>query len=461
MDFGASASASGNASGNASWDGEDAVGDSVARGVAGLTHEYLCRWRAGAGAAVLRCVEGEGPAVMFHCTTGTPSSLASAANEVVTCFMVMAKDAVEAVSCSSNISPSTNLSTGLARGLADTALRLTLDLQDSLVDTHGEGLAVRLPASAACDQDRLVGLAMRCGEAVASTVSAIGDVNSTSGSLFPDEAVRCVLSAVLGDAVVPGLTAPTAFRYDWSFLFVLAFILAGGVGNILVCLAVILDRRLQNVTNYFLLSLAIADLLVSLFVMPLGAIPGFLGRWPLGLVWCNVYATCDVLACSASILHMCFISLGRYLGIRNPLKTRRAYSTKRLVGFKIALVWVLAMLVSSSITVLGTVNPHNIMPKDDECVINNRAFFVFGSLVAFYIPMVIMVVTYVLTVQLLRKKARFAVEHPESDQWGRLGGRFAAVKRRPHRAKSKRHFFRFPLTNACSASGRPARQVPV
>ena len=77
------------------------------------------------------------------------------------------------------------------------------------------------------------------------------------------------------------------------------------------------------------------------------------GYWPFGEVWCNVYVTCDVLACSASIMHMCFISLGRYLGIRNPLKTRHAYSTKRLVGFKIALVWLLAMLVSSSITVLG------------------------------------------------------------------------------------------------------------
>uniref|UniRef100_A0A182S976 G-protein coupled receptors family 1 profile domain-containing protein n=1 Tax=Anopheles maculatus TaxID=74869 RepID=A0A182S976_9DIPT len=65
-------------------------------------------------------------------------------------------------------------------------------------------------------------------------------------------------------------------RYEWSFLFVILFIFAGGLGNILVCLAVALDRKLQNVTNYFLLSLAIADLLVSLFVMPLGAIPGFL-----------------------------------------------------------------------------------------------------------------------------------------------------------------------------------------
>lgn len=89
------------------------------------------------------------------------------------------------------------------------------------------------------------------------------------------------------------------------------------------------------------------------------------GYWPFGVVWCNVYVTCDVLACSASIMHMCFISLGRYLGIRNPLKTRHI-STKRLVGFKIALVWLLAMLVSSSITVLGKVDLFQIS-NSREC----------------------------------------------------------------------------------------------
>ncbi|KDR18267.1 hypothetical protein L798_07845 [Zootermopsis nevadensis] len=253
-------------------------------------------------------------------------------------------------------------------------------------------------------------------------------------------------------------------HHDWSFLFVLVFIVAGGVGNILVCLAVCLDRRLQNVTNYFLLSLAIADLLVSLFVMPLGAIPGFLGYWPFGVVWCNVYVTCDVLACSASIMHMCFISLGRYLGIRNPLKTRHSYSTKRLVGFKIALVWLLSMLVSSSITVLGVHNPRNIMPEPRTCVINNRAFFVFGSLVAFYVPMVIMVVTYSLTVQLLRKKARFAAEHPESDEFRRLGGRFAARKTQPHHNHQRSSTASHQLYRTSGGSDRqvvgPTRQYP-
>ncbi|KAH8248437.1 hypothetical protein KR032_008440 [Drosophila birchii] len=259
---------------------------------------------------------------------------------------------------------------------------------------------------------------------------AMGNATSTSLDMILSNYTALTTTAVPHTAITSidmGVTRSfldySPHGYDWLFLFVVFFIFAGGLGNILVCLAVALDRKLQNVTNYFLFSLAIADLLVSLFVMPMGAIPAFLGYWPLGFTWCNIYVTCDVLACSSSILHMCFISLGRYLGIRNPLGSRHR-STKRLAGIKIAIVWVMAMMVSSSITVLGLVNEKNIMPEPNVCVINNRAFFVFGSLVAFYIPMLMMVTTYALTIPLLRKKARFAAEHPESELFRRLGGRF-------------------------------------
>lgn len=70
------------------------------------------------------------------------------------------------------------------------------------------------------------------------------------------------------------------------------------------------------------------------------------------------------------------------------------------------------------------------MPDPKKCVINNRAFFVLGSLIAFYIPMTVMMVSYALTVQLLRNKARFAAEHPEADQFRRLGGRFSSKQDR-------------------------------
>ncbi|XP_041673706.1 tyramine/octopamine receptor [Drosophila eugracilis] len=259
------------------------------------------------------------------------------------------------------------------------------------------------------------------GNNTLGTNSTLDMVLSNYTTLTTTVATTAATSTELG--VTKSFLDYSPHGYDWLFLFVVFFIFAGGLGNILVCLAVALDRKLQNVTNYFLFSLAIADLLVSLFVMPMGAIPAFLGYWPLGFTWCNIYVTCDVLACSSSILHMCFISLGRYMGIRNPLGSRHR-STKRLAGIKIAIVWVMAMMVSSSITVLGLVNEKNIMPEPNVCVINNRAFFVFGSLVAFYIPMLMMVTTYALTIPLLRKKARFAAEHPESELFRRLGGRF-------------------------------------
>lgn len=56
-------------------------------------------------------------------------------------------------------------------------------------------------------------------------------------------------------------------------------IVATASGNILVCLAVSWERRLQNMTNYFLMSLAIADLLVSLLVMPLAMIVEMFGKF--------------------------------------------------------------------------------------------------------------------------------------------------------------------------------------
>jgi len=51
-------------------------------------------------------------------------------------------------------------------------------------------------------------------------------------------------------------------------LWLLTVIAATGAGNLLVCVAICRERALQNMANYFLMSLAIADLLVSVTVMP-------------------------------------------------------------------------------------------------------------------------------------------------------------------------------------------------
>lgn len=64
----------------------------------------------------------------------------------------------------------------------------------------------------------------------------------------------------------------------WA-LSALILVLGTAAGNILVCLAIAWERRLQNVTNYFLMSLAITDLMVAILVMPLGILTLFKGEW--------------------------------------------------------------------------------------------------------------------------------------------------------------------------------------
>ncbi len=81
-------------------------------------------------------------------------------------------------------------------------------------------------------------------------------------------------------------------------------ILLSIIGNVIVVTAICRVQRLRHPTNFILMSLAIADLLVTTTVM----IPGFIyeikQKWIFGRVFCNVWVANDITFCTASILHL-------------------------------------------------------------------------------------------------------------------------------------------------------------
>ena len=118
------------------------------------------------------------------------------------------------------------------------------------------------------------------------------------------------------------------------------------LGNLLVICAFFRTRRLQTVTNYFIASLAFADALVAVFVLPLGIYYYQRNRsWKLGLILCDLWVSSDVLLCTSSILNLTCISVDRYMAITRPL-TYTAYRSKFLARVMILLVWIVSVIIT-------------------------------------------------------------------------------------------------------------------
>ncbi|XP_072493121.1 alpha-1D adrenergic receptor [Notamacropus eugenii] len=186
-------------------------------------------------------------------------------------------------------------------------------------------------------------------------------------------------------------------------VFLAAFILAAIAGNLLVILSVACNRHLQTVTNYFIVNLAVADLLLSATVLPFSATMEVLGFWAFGRAFCDVWAAVDVLCCTASILSLCTISVDRYVGVRHSLKYP-AIMTERKAAAILGLLWAVALVVSVG-PLLGWKEP--VPPDDRFCGITEEAgYAVFSSVCSFYLPMAVILVMYFRVYVVARRTTR-------------------------------------------------------
>ncbi|KAJ9589985.1 hypothetical protein L9F63_016903, partial [Diploptera punctata] len=175
-------------------------------------------------------------------------------------------------------------------------------------------------------------------------------------------------------------------------------IISAVLGNALVIISVVRHRKLRIITNYYVVSLAFADLLVALCAMTFNASVELTGTWLFGYVMCDVWNSLDVYFSTASILHLCCISVDRYYAIVRPLEYPLTM-THRTVCFMIANVWVLPALISFTPIFLGwyTTSEHQEFRRSNPnvCVFEvNIYYMMISSGVSFWIPGVVMVTMY-------------------------------------------------------------------
>ncbi|KAL1257350.1 hypothetical protein QQF64_010594 [Cirrhinus molitorella] len=168
------------------------------------------------------------------------------------------------------------------------------------------------------------------------------------------------------------------------------------VGNVLVMLSFKVNSQLKTVNNYYLLSLAFADLIIGVFSMNLYTSYILMGRWALGSLACDLWLALDYVASNASVMNLLVISFDRYFSITRPL-TYRAKRTPKRAGIMIGLAWLVSFVLWAPPILCWQYFVGKRTVPEGQCQIQffSEPVITFGTAIAaFYIPVSVMTILY-------------------------------------------------------------------
>lgn len=217
----------------------------------------------------------------------------------------------------------------------------------------------------------------------------LGQQHSTT--LFADSPIQCVIMMILFGLLIT----------------------CSIIGNVFVIAAIYREKSLQNVANYLIVSLACADLMVTIMVMPIAAFIEISYEWTLGSIICDIWTSFDVLCCTASILHLVAIALDRYWAITNC--NYGAKRTGKRIITMIVIIWVIA-------TVMG-VSPHlfglGSLKESKSChLTDNLTYQLVSTCFAFYLPLIFLCIIYWKIYQSAKFRIRKKQFHKKNNQTG-------------------------------------------
>uniref|UniRef100_A0A452SZU6 Gastrin/cholecystokinin type B receptor n=1 Tax=Ursus maritimus TaxID=29073 RepID=A0A452SZU6_URSMA len=217
-------------------------------------------------------------------------------------------------------------------------------------------------------------------------------------------------------------------------LYAVIFLMSVG-GNVLIIVVLGLSRRLRTVTNAFLLSLAVSDLLLAVACMPFTLLPNLMGTFIFGTVVCKAVSYLMGVSVSVSTLSLVAIALERYSAICRPLQAR-VWQTRSHAARVIIATWMLSGLLMVPYPVYTAVQPAG-GSRVLQCVHRwpnarvRQTWSVLLLLLLFFVPGVVMAVAYGLISRELYLGLRFD-EDSDNESQTRVRGQGGLRTSTPH-----------------------------
>ncbi|XP_039176147.1 pyroglutamylated RF-amide peptide receptor [Crotalus tigris] len=191
--------------------------------------------------------------------------------------------------------------------------------------------------------------------------------------------------------------AKLAFILTCAAIFGLALF-----GNCLVLYVVTRRKAMRTVTNIFICSLALSDLLIAFFCVPFTLLQNISNNWLGGAFVCKMVPFVQSTAIVTEILTMTCIALERYNGIVHPLKMKWQYTNRRAYTI-LGIVWLLAAAVGSPMWHVQRVeNKYDFLyEKKYVCCleewpspVHQKVYATFILVILFLLPLMLMILLY-------------------------------------------------------------------
>ncbi|VDM54637.1 unnamed protein product [Angiostrongylus costaricensis] len=169
------------------------------------------------------------------------------------------------------------------------------------------------------------------------------------------------------------------------------------VGNLMVMVSFKIDKQLQTISNYFLFSLAVADIAIGMISIPLWTYYTAMRSWGIGYTMCQFWLCVDYLMSNASVLNLLLISFDRYFSVTRPLSYRPRRTTRKALVM-IACTYIISMILWPPWIISWPYIEGKFTVEPGICVVQfletNPYVTVGTAVAAFYLPVSIMIVLY-------------------------------------------------------------------